>query len=278
MTNSAVSPQATRTDGLADERDVDVAHDVVLRGCHIDKWFGSRSERRQVLFDVSVDVRAGECLAVIGGSGSGKSTLTRILLGLEAADAGTVAYAGRDVASQDGRQALRSESGLVYQDPFSSLNPRWTVARSVGEPLRLRYRGMSSAEVVARCGAALETVGLEPTAFLNRYPVELSGGQAQRVAIARAIVNHPKVLLADEPMSAIDVAARIQILEAFAAIRERTPDMALIVVSHDLGVVQHLADRIVVLHDGRIEEEGATNRMLAAPRSTYTRALIEAAS
>lgn len=278
MTNSAVSPQATRTDGLADERDVDVAHDVVLRGRHIDKWFGSRSERRQVLFDVSVDVRAGECLAVIGGSGSGKSTLTRILLGLEAADAGTVAYAGRDVASQDGRQALRSESGLVYQDPFSSLNPRWTVARSVGEPLRLRYRGMSSAEVVARCGAALETVGLEPAAFLNRYPVELSGGQAQRVAIARAIVNHPKVLLADEPMSAIDVAARIQILEAFAAIRERTPDMALIVVSHDLGVVQHLADRIVVLHDGRIEEEGATNRMLAAPRSAYTRALIEAAS
>ena len=278
MTNSAVSPQATRTDGLADERDVDVAHDVVLRGCHIDKWFGSRSERRQVLFDVSVDVRAGECLAVIGGSGSGKSTLTRILLGLEAADAGTVAYAGRDVASQDGRQALRSESGLVYQDPFSSLNPRWTVARSVGEPLRLRYRGMSSAEVVARCGAALETVGLEPASFLNRYPVELSGGQAQRVAIARAIVNHPKVLLADEPMSAIDVAARIQILEAFAAIRERTPDMALIVVSHDLGVVQHLADRIVVLHDGRIEEEGAANRMLAAPRSTYTRALIEAAS
>ena len=278
MTNSAVSPQATRTDGLADERDVDVAHDVVLRGRHIGKWFGSRSERRQVLFDVSVDVRAGECLAVIGGSGSGKSTLTRILLGLEAADAGTVAYAGRDVASQDGRQALRSESGLVYQDPFSSLNPRWTVARSVGEPLRLRYRGMSSAEVVVRCGAALETVGLEPAAFLNRYPVELSGGQAQRVAIARAIVNHPKVLLADEPMSAIDVAARIQILEAFAAIRERTPDMALIVVSHDLGVVQHLADRIVVLHDGRIEEEGATNRMLAAPRSAYTRALIEAAS
>lgn len=278
MTNSAVSPQATRTDGLTDERDVDVAHGVVLRGRHIDKWFGSRSERRQVLFDVSVDVRAGECLAVIGGSGSGKSTLTRILLGLEAADAGTVAYAGRDVASQGGRQALRSESGLVYQDPFSSLNPRWTVVRSVGEPSRLRYRGMSSAEVVARCGAALETVGLEPASFLNRYPVELSGGQAQRVAIARAIVNHPKVLLADEPMSAIDVAARIQILEAFAAIRERTPDMALIVVSHDLGVVQHLADRIVVLHDGRIEEEGATNRMLAAPRSTYTRALIEAAS
>ena len=106
----------------------------------------------------------------------------------------------------------------------------------------------------------------------------LSGGQAQRVAIARAIVNNPKVLLADEPMSAIDVAARVQILEAFAAIRRRTPDMALIVVSHDLGVVQHLADRIVVLHDGRVEEEGPTARILREPRSAYTRTLIEAAS
>ena len=124
----------------------------------------------------------------------------------------------------------------------------------------------------------MDTVGLEPSTFLNRYPVDLSGGQAQRVAIARAIVNNPKVLLADEPMSAIDVAARVQILEAFAAIRRRTPDMALIVVSHDLGVVQHLADRIVVLHDGRVEEEGPTARILREPRSAYTRTLIEAAS
>ena len=132
--------------------------------------------------------------------------------------------------------------------------------------------------VIRRCAEALDTVGLEPSTFLNRYPVDLSGGQAQRVAIARAIVNNPKVLLADEPMSAIDVAARVQILEAFAAIRRRTPDMALIVVSHDLGVVQHLADRIVVLHDGRVEEEGPTARILREPRSAYTRTLIEAAS
>ena len=258
-----------------------MTNDVILQGCHIDKWFGLRSERRQVLFDVSIDVHAGECVAVIGGSGSGKSTLTRILLGLETADAGTVTYRGADVAGGSraaGYQALRRDSGLVYQDPFASLNPRWSVARSVGEPLRLRHRGMDSDEIVRRCAAALDTVGLEPEAFLNRYPVDLSGGQAQRVAIARAIVNTPQVLLADEPMSAIDVAARIQIIDAFAAIRGQAPEMALIVVSHDLGVVRHLADRIVVLHDGRIEEEGATNRLLVAPRSAYTRALIEAAS
>lgn len=253
----------------------------MLRGAHIDKSFGRGAGRRQVLFDVSVDVREGECLAVIGGSGSGKSTLTRILLGLETADAGTVAYRGAAVTGgrgAPGRQALRRGSGLVFQDPFSSLDPRWTVARSVAEPLRLRHRGMPADEVGRRVAQALRTVGLEPATFLGRYPVDLSGGQAQRVAIARAIVNEPKVVLADEPMSAIDVAARVQILDAFAAIRDRRPDMALIMVSHDLGVVQHIADRIVVLHDGRVVEQGPTGRLLAAPSDPYTRELIRAAT
>ncbi|NEG88439.1 ABC transporter ATP-binding protein [Bifidobacterium aerophilum] len=241
----------------------------LLSARHVNKCFGRRSARRQMLFDVSADVYPGECLAVIGGSGSGKSTLTRIMLGLESADSGTVDYAGGDI---------RRESGLVFQDPFSSLDPRWRVARSVAEPLLIQRRDLSRADIDARAAAALRTVGLDPAIFAGRYPIDLSGGQAQRVAIARAIVNEPKIILADEPMSAIDVAARIQILDAFATIRETHRETAIVMVSHDLGVVQHIADRILVLHDGRVEECGSASAVLGDPRSAYTRQLIEAAS
>lgn len=255
--------------------------DIVLQGRAISKSFGVRRARRQVLFDVDVQVRAGECLAVIGGSGSGKTTLTRILLGLDAADSGTVSYRGDGMVPSrrcPAFQALRRQSGLVFQNPFSSLDPRWTVARSVSEPLMLRHRGMPRGEMARRTAEALEMVELDPAVFMRRYPIDLSGGQAQRVAIARAIVDEPKVLLADEALSAVDMAARMRILAAFAAIRKANPDMALIMVSHDLAVVRHLADRVLVLHDGRVEESGSTADVLAHPRSQYAQRLIEASS
>ena len=233
----------------------DTDEDMVLCGRGLDKWYGAKHDRRQVLFGVDVDVRAGECLAVIGGSGSGKTTLTRVLLGLESADGGSVEYCGEPVRGDVARK-LRLQSGLVFQSPFDSLDPRWRIGQSIGEPLRMHH----------------------PGTFANRFPVDLSGGQAQRAAIARAIVDGPKVLLADEPMSAIDVAARVRILEAFRAIRAANPSMSLVMVSHDLGVVQHIADRIVVLHDGRVEESGTTTEILKHPCSAYTRSLIEAAS
>ena len=255
--------------------------DIVLQGRAISKSFGVRRARHQVLFDVDIQVRAGECLAVIGGSGSGKTTLTRILLGLDAADSGTVSYRGDGMVPSrrcPAFQALRRQSGLVFQNPFSSLDPRWTVARSVSEPLMLRHRGMPRDEMARRTAEALEMVELDPAVFMRRYPIDLSGGQAQRVAIARAIVDEPKVLLADEALSAVDMAARMRILAAFAAIRKANPDMALIMVSHDLAVVRHLADRVLVLHDGRVEESGSTADVLAHPRSQYAQRLIEAAS
>ena len=187
---------------------------VPLLSAHsITKSFGPRTARHQVLFDVSADVHAGECLAVIGGSGSGKSTLTRIMLGLESADSGSVEYESQSIVGgrkSPGFAALRHESGLVFQDPFSSLDPRWRVAKSVAEPLSLQRRDLNNTDIDERVAAALTMAGLEPADFLNRYPIDLSGGQAQRVVIARAIINEPKVILADEPMSAIDVAARIQ--------------------------------------------------------------------
>ena len=246
---------------------------VPLLSAHsITKSFGPRTARHQVLFDVSADVHAGECLAVIGGSGSGKSTLTRIMLGLESADSGSVEYESQSIVGG------RKSPGLVFQDPFSSLDPRWRVAKSVAEPLSLQRRDLNNTDIDERVAAALTMAGLEPADFLNRYPIDLSGGQAQRVVIARAIINEPKVILADEPMSAIDVAARIQILDTFAAIRAARPSTAIIMVSHDLGVVQHIADRILVLHDGRLEETGSTAEVLGNPQSDYTRQLIEAAS
>ncbi|WP_034526887.1 ABC transporter ATP-binding protein [Bifidobacterium stellenboschense] len=256
----------------------------------------ARPARRQVLFDVSAEVSAGECLAVIGASGSGKTTLTRIMLGLGTTDSGEIAYRGELVShGSAGMRALRAESSIVFQDPYGSLDPRWTVERSVSEPLWLRRRALGYAfdEVGAKTVQALARVGLDPREFLGRYPCDLSGGQAQRVAIARAIVNEPKVILADEPMSAIDVAARVRILETLQSIvhgsDEKTSGAgalgdapgerpALIVVSHDLGVVQHIADRILVLHDGCVEETGTTAQVLGSPRSDYTRRLIEAAS
>ncbi|WP_169241446.1 ABC transporter ATP-binding protein [Bifidobacterium olomucense] len=253
----------------------------------------SHVSRRQVLFGVSAEVHAGECLAVIGASGSGKTTLTRIMLGLAAADSGSIEYRGEEVGrGSAGSRALRAESSIVFQDPFGSLDPRWTVERSVSEPLWLRRRALGFAvdEVEGKTAQALARVGLDPRDFLGRYPCDLSGGQAQRVAIARAIVANPRLILADEPMSAIDVAARVQILETFQSILSgagaRTVDPttdqpvkpAIIMVSHDLGVVQHIADRILVLREGKIVESGTAAAVLGHPQSDYTRQLIAAAS
>ena len=250
---------------------------MVLEGRSLAKWYGAGRRRRQVLFDVDVRLHAGECLAVIGGSGSGKTTLTRVLLGLERADDGSVEYCGKPLRGDVARD-LRAQSGLVFQNPFDSLDPRWRVGRSVGEPLRLHHPDWLRKHVAERVAEALDMVSLDPEMFADRFPIDLSGGQAQRAAIARAIVDKPKVLLADEPMSAIDVAARVRILESFEAIRNAEPDMAIIMVSHDLGVVQHLADRILVLHDGRVVESGPTERILAHPRDEYTKRLLQAAT
>ncbi|MCH4209680.1 MAG: ATP-binding cassette domain-containing protein [Bifidobacterium sp.] len=246
---------------------------------HVSKRFGRATEACQTLSDVSLQIDRGESVAIIGGSGSGKSTLVRILLGLENADSGTVEYRGQTVHGRHspGWRLLRRESGLVLQNPFTSLDPRWTIARSIYEPLRVAgIRGRK--EMAAAAESALEQVGLEPDQFMGRYPIDLSGGQAQRAAIARAVVTNPALLVADEPMSAIDVAARLQILDSFAALRRSHPGMALIMVSHDLGVVRRIAERIVVLHEGVVVESGPTAAILEHPRHDYTKRLIDAAS
>ncbi|WP_125132556.1 ATP-binding cassette domain-containing protein [Microbacterium sp. 10M-3C3] len=228
--------------------------------------------RTSALGDVDLDVAAGSALGVIGESGSGKSTLMRLLLALDVPDAGTVSFDGRPVDARRGARALhwlRRETGVVFQDPYASLDPRMSIGRIVGEPLcALDVPG----DRRARVRQVLEQVGLEAD-MAARFPHEFSGGQRQRIAIARAIVHRPRLLVGDEPLSALDVTVRAQILRLLRDLR-RGEGLTLVLVSHDIGVVQNLCDDVVVMKDGRVVEEGPTEKVLLQPQAAYTRTLL----
>ncbi len=225
------------------------------------------------LEDADIDVRAGESVGIIGESGSGKSTLVRLLLALDAPTSGTVSFEDRDVdASASARDLhwLRRGTGIVFQDPYSSLDPRISVGRIVGEPLwALGIEG----DRRARVREVLDLVGLDP-AMAERFPHEFSGGQRQRIALARAIAHRPRLLVGDEPLSALDVTVRAQILALLKKLRVEQ-GMALLLVSHDIGVVQNVCDTVIVMKDGRIVEEGPTERVLLEPQVAYTRRLLD---
>lgn len=225
------------------------------------------------LEDADIDVRAGESVGIIGESGSGKSTLVRLLLALDVPTSGTVSFEGREVdatASARNLHWLRRGTGIVFQDPYSSLDPRMSVGRIVGEPLwALGIDG----DRRARVREVLDLVGLDP-AMTERFPHEFSGGQRQRIALARAIVHRPRLLVGDEPLSALDVTVRAQILALLKKLRDEQ-GLALLLVSHDIGVVQNVCDTVVVMKDGRIVEEGPTERVLLEPQVAYTRRLLD---
>ena len=227
------------------------------------------------LDDADVDIREGSAVGIIGESGSGKSTLIRILLGLDAPSAGTVELGGRPVdarASARRLHWLRRETGIVFQDPYASLDPRMTVGRIVGEPLWALDVEGSGDQRRARVREVLEAVGLEDD-MVHRYPHEFSGGQRQRIALARAIVHRPRILVGDEPLSALDVTVRAQILELLRELRA-SESLTLVMVSHDIGVVQSLCNEVIVMKDGRIVEEGPTEKVLLQPQVAYTRRLL----
>ncbi len=224
------------------------------------------------LADADLEVRAGSAVGIIGESGSGKSTLVRLLMALDTPTSGTVHFDGRRVdaaASARSLHWLRRRTGVVFQDPYASLDPRMSVGRIVAEPLwALGIDG----ERRARVHEVLEDVGLEAD-MADRFPHEFSGGQRQRIAIARAIVHRPDVLVGDEPLSALDVTVRAQILALLGDLRVRT-GLTMVLVSHDIGVVQNLCDEVVVMSEGRIVEQGPTEKVLQHPQVAYTRRLL----
>lgn len=230
-------------------------------------------EVRHAVVDASLAVGPSESVGLIGESGSGKSTLVRILLALDTPTVGEVSFDGRPVAP--GRAGalrwFRRQTGIVLQDPYASLDPRMRIVDTVAEPLRaLDVPGDHRALVTAM----LDRVGLAASS-LDRYPHEFSGGQRQRIAIARALVHRPRLLVGDEPLSALDVTVRAQILALLRELRDEM-GLALLIVSHDLGLVNHLADRVAVMQGGLIVEQGPTQAVLRDPQDAYTRRLVAA--
>jgi peptide/nickel transport system ATP-binding protein len=224
----------------------------------------------------SFRIPRGGTFGLVGESGSGKSTLGRAFAGLVPLRSGSITVAGVELSHAGGRRLreLRRTIGYVFQDPASSLNPRSSVGDSIGEPLRLHTR-MSRVERRARASELLDAVRL-PAGYLDRFPHELSGGQRQRVAIARAIALEPELLIADEPTSALDVSVQARVLELLAELQQRL-GFACLFISHDLAVVQELADEVAVMQSGRIVETGPAARVLSAPSDAYTRRLLAAA-
>jgi len=228
------------------------------------------------LDDVSFSVDAERTLGVVGESGSGKSTLARLVMALEAPSAGRVLFEGQDVNAlhPEELQVLRRHFQMVFQDPYSSLDPRMKVARTVAEPLE-QLEDLSRAERRERAAAMLDAVGLNPATDLDKYPHEFSGGQRQRIAIARALVTQPKLIVADEPVSALDVSVQAQVLNLMQDLQERF-ELAYLFISHDLAVVELVCDELIVLQHGHVVERGPADEVLSAPKQAYTRRLIEA--
>jgi ABC-type glutathione transport system ATPase component len=236
-----------------------------------------RPARMQRAVDgVSVVVHPGEVVALVGESGSGKTTLGRMLLGLTAPSSGSILYRGTDIRTlpADAARRFRREVQVVFQDSGGSLNPRHPIARAIALPLQYN-RGLDAAAIAHEVDALLDQVGLPPAHFRHRLPHELSGGQRQRVGIARALASQPAVIIADEPVSALDVSVRAQILRLMADLR-RDRGLAYLFITHDLGVVRALADRVVVMTGGKVVESGDADTVLDRPAHAYTRQLLAA--
>lgn len=225
--------------------------------------------------DVSLALYRGRTVALVGESGSGKSTLAMTMMRATAPDEGRVLFRGQDITHLSERRLkpLRRHFQMVFQDPYASLDPRLTVERVIAEPLRAHGLG-DRAAIRARVEEVLGRVGL-PASAMRRYPAQFSGGQRQRISIARALAARPSVIIADEPVSALDVSIQAQIVGLLAEIQE-VEDLAYLVIAHDLALVHHISDRVVVLYLGRVMEEGPTEAVVAFPQHPYTAALLSA--
>ncbi|MGC8511108.1 MAG: ABC transporter ATP-binding protein [Acidimicrobiales bacterium] len=254
--------------------------DAILSVEHLSRHFrvgGFRS--RGSLYatdDVSFDVASGEILALVGESGSGKSTIARVLAGLYPPTSGRVVFEGRPIGRRPGR-AVRGRMPIVFQDPFGSINPVLRVGHSLDRSLTLHRRELSRAQRHDEAVALVERVGLTPGAdVLRRYPHELSGGQRQRLGFAQALASRPALILADEPVSMLDVSIRIGLLNVMGDLRDRD-GVSLLYITHDLASARYVADRMIVLYAGRIVEEGLSEEVITTPRHPYTKLLMSTA-
>ena len=238
-------------------------------------WFAPRALRRAV-DGVSFAIQAGRSFGIVGESGSGKSTLARAIMALVRPTAGEIKLEGRSLfaLSRSELKALRAHFQMIFQDPYGSLDPRQNVARIVAEPLA-HLDHVSRSQRAQRVVEALQAVGLEASAA-QKYPHEFSGGQRQRIAIARALITRPKLVVADEPVSALDVSIQAQVLNLMSDL-QRDAGVTYLLISHDLAVVGHICDEIAVMFQGRFVETGPSGALLAAPAHPYTRELIDAA-
>ncbi len=251
----------------------------VFTATSVSRLYGAGRNTVVGLDEINLAVETGERLGVVGESGSGKSTLIRLLAGLDRPTRGEVRFDGELISGRPEHQLgfLRQGVQIVFQDPRSSLNPRMRVGDIITEPLRsplLRGRPGVPVDKAARLAEVLEQVGL-PTDSGRRHPHEFSGGQRQRIALARALAPRPRVLIADEPVSALDVSVRSQVINLLNDLVAEQ-DLTLVFVSHDLTVVRHLCDRVAVLQSGRIVERGLTAEVYAEPQEPYTQSLLEA--
>ncbi len=257
-------------DAILELRDVKT-HFPIHRGFLVKRQVGTV----KAVDGVSLRILPGEVLGLVGESGCGKSTLARTIMQLVPTSAGTVVLEGKNLTNGTAAelQDVRRDLQMIFQDPYASLNPRMTVFATLAEPL-LVHRVCGRSEVNARVAELMSTVGLAPR-FMQKYPHEFSGGQRQRIAIARALALQPKVIIADEPVSALDVSIQAQILNLLAQLG-RKMNLTLIFIAHDLSVVKHISDRVAVMYLGKIVELGPAEDVIERPRHPYTRALVSA--
>jgi oligopeptide transport system ATP-binding protein len=249
-----------------------VKHYPITRGIVFQKTIG----HVRAVDGVSLELKAGETLGVVGESGCGKSTLARVLMNLEKPTAGSVKYRGKDIFVLRGAELreMRRQIQLVMQDPYTSLDPRMTVGDLVGEPFQIHTEVAPKGERRKKVQELLEVVGLNPE-HINRYPHQFSGGQRQRIGIARALALRPEIIVCDEPVSALDVSIQAQVMNLLARL-QRELGLSYIFIAHDLSVVRHLSDRVSVMYLGKIVETGTQDEIYERPTHPYTQALLSA--